>query len=168
MNMIFKRRSVRNYLPDPIEKEKIEIILRAGMQAPSARNQRPWRFLVVQDRKELERLAEAAPNLRRLNEVPAAIFTFFDKENLLSPLFVQQDLSSATQNMLLQAAELGIGTCWHGLYPNTERTELVNKALGTPNNLEVFSVITLGYPKDPNALHFVDRFEPEKVYYEKF
>lgn len=76
MNMIFKRRSVRNYLPDPIEKEKIEIILRAGMQAPSARNQRPWRFLVVQDRKELERLAEAAPNLRRLNEAPAAIFTF--------------------------------------------------------------------------------------------
>jgi len=168
MNSIFKRRSVRNYLPNPIEKEKLEQILRAAMQAPSARNQRPWRFLVVTDRKELDRLADAAPNLSRLKDAQAAIFTFFDKENLTAPLFVQQDLSGATMNIMLQATELGIGTCWLGMYPNTERTEPVNKALGTPKNLEIFSVVTLGYPKDPDTLHFVDRFEPEKIYYEKF
>ncbi|HEY8395450.1 MAG TPA: nitroreductase family protein [Bacilli bacterium] len=168
MNSIFKRRSVRNYLPDTVEKEKIDQILRAAMQAPSARNQRPWRFLVIQDRKKLDKLAEAAPNLSRLKDAPLAIFTFFDKENLLAPLFVQQDLSVATMNILLEAAELGLGTCWLGLYPNTERTSLVNKALGTPDNLEVFSVITIGYPKDPDALYFIDRFEPEKVFYEKF
>ncbi|HHX80600.1 MAG TPA: nitroreductase family protein [Acholeplasmataceae bacterium] len=168
MSVIFKRRSVRNYLPDPIEKEKIDKILRAAMQAPSARNQKPWRFLVIQDREELDRLSEVAPNLRLLKEAPVAIFTFFKKENLAAPLFVQQDLSVATMNILLQATELGIGNCWLGLYPNTERTSLVNNALGTPEDLEVFSAITLGYPKDPDALHFVNRYEPEKVYYEKF
>jgi nitroreductase len=103
-----------------------------------------------------------------LKEAQAAIFTFFEKDNLTAPLFVQQDLSVATMNILLEASELGIGNCWLGLYPNLERTSHVNKALGTPENLEVFSLISLGYPKDPDAFHYVDRFEPEKVYYEKF
>ncbi|MDD3999986.1 MAG: nitroreductase family protein [Bacilli bacterium] len=168
MNIIFKRRSVRNYLPDTIEKEKIELMLRAAMQAPSARNQRPWRFLVITKRSELDRLSEVASNLRILKESQAAIFTFFRKDNLLSPLFVQQDMSVATMNILLQATELGIGNCWLGLYPNMERVNLVNKALGTPEGLEVFSLISLGYPKDSEAFHFVNRYEPEKIDYEKF
>jgi nitroreductase len=168
MNIIFTRRSVRNYTDQAIPREKIDLILRAAMQAPSARNQRPWRFLVIQERKELDRLSELAPNLRTLKDAQVAIFTFFDKENLAAPLFVQQDLSVATMNILLQATELGIGSCWLGLYPNLERTNLVNKALNTPEHMEVFSLITLGYPKDADAFHFVDRYEPEKVFYEKF
>lgn len=168
MNILFRRRSVRAYTDQEIEKEKIDLILRAGMQAPSARNQRPWRFLVIQNRKDLARLANVTPNLKILKDAQAAIFTFFVKEDLVAPLFVQQDLSLATMNILLEATELGIGSCWIGLYPNLDRTNSVNKALKTPKNLEVFSLISLGYPKDPNALYFIDRFEPEKIYYEKF
>ena len=83
MNILFRRRSVRAYTDQEIEKEKIDLILRAGMQAPSARNQRPWRFLVIQNRKDLARLANVTPNLKILKDAQAAIFTFFVKKTWL-------------------------------------------------------------------------------------
>ena len=73
MKEIYERRSVRSYSDKYVKEEKIEQILKAGMQAPSAGNQRPWEFLVVRDREILEKLAEASPYAKCVDKAPVAI-----------------------------------------------------------------------------------------------
>ena len=73
MTSIFKRRSVRRYTDRKVEKEKIDRMLRAAMQAPSACNQQPWEFLVVEDKATIEKLAKFSPYARMLLEAPLAI-----------------------------------------------------------------------------------------------
>ena len=72
MNSIFHRISVRKYQDRPVEKEKIEKILRAAMQAPSATNQQPWEFYVVTDKKKLEALSQVHPYAGMTKDAPAA------------------------------------------------------------------------------------------------
>ena len=111
MEIINIRRSVRSYLDKPVEKEKVELLLRAAMQAPSARNQQPWHFVVVDDPETLRAIATVSRNMQMLNEAPLAILVLIDKENLTAPLMAPQDAAAATQNILLKAVDLGLGTC---------------------------------------------------------
>ncbi|HPN60679.1 MAG TPA: nitroreductase family protein [Bacilli bacterium] len=168
MDIINYRRSVRSFTDQVIEPEKIEQLLRAGMQAPSARNQQPWHFLVVQNREQLLKIYETSPYARMFTEATAAIIVLMDKTNLKNELMAPQDLSAATLNILLRATELGIGSCWCGVFPNSERMASLKVLIKAPDQYEVFSLIALGYPQDADAFRFVDRFDPTKISYEEF
>ncbi|HHZ18763.1 MAG TPA: nitroreductase family protein [Acholeplasmataceae bacterium] len=168
MEIINIRRSVRSYLDKPVEKEKVELLLRAAMQAPSARNQQPWHFVVVDDPETLRAIATVSRNMQMLNEAPLAILVLIDKENLTAPLMAPQDAAAATQNILLKAVDLGLGTCWCGVHPRIERAEPLARILNVPDRYEIFSLIAVGYPKDQNANRFVNRFNPERIHYNKF
>ncbi|MGB4537197.1 MAG: nitroreductase family protein [Bacilli bacterium] len=168
MEIINIRRSVRSYSNKPVEKEKVELLLRAAMQAPSARNQQPWHFIVVDDEETLQALATVSRNLQMLKEAPLAIIVLIDSESLTAPLMAPQDASAATQNILLKAVDLDLGTCWCGVYPREERMESLASILNVPDRFQVFSLIAVGYPKDKAANRFVDRFDPARVHYNKF
>lgn len=168
MDIINHRRSVRSFTNQPIEQAKIEQLLRAGMQAPSAHNQQPWHFLVVQNPEVLLKIRDTSPYTKMFNEATAAIIVLMDKTNLKRSIMVPQDLSAATLNILLKATELGIGSCWCGVHPNPDRMNALANVINPPEQYEVFSLIALGYPKNEDAFRFVDRFDPAKVTYEKF
>jgi nitroreductase len=163
LDIIRTRRSVRQFQPVPVEAEKVEALLRAGMQAPSAHNEQPWAFVVVTDRKLLDEYGNAFPTSKPLLEAPLCIVVCALKERIKGPMY-PQDLSAATQNILLEAVSLGLGTCWLGVHAREERMAFVSKLLNLPAEVEPFSAIAIGYPKDADAFKFRDYFNPERIH----
>ncbi|MDR0623364.1 MAG: nitroreductase family protein [Treponema sp.] len=167
MSAIFERRSVRRFLPKPVEQDKIERILRAGFQAPSAHNRRLWEFLVITAREDLKAVAAMGPYAKMTAEAGAAIVPCVNFELGKDPdpddSWWVQDFSAATENILLQIVDEGLGGVWLGWYPDKERTASLAARFGLPGHILPFSVIALGYPeKIPEKR---DRFDPEKVHY---
>lgn len=166
MEIINKRRSVREFLSTPIEDEKINLLLRAGMQAPTAVNQQGNCLMVVRKRENLDKLVSALPNVSMLKTAPLAIVVLIDKSKLKREIMKSQDASSATTLILLEATELGLGSCWCGLYPNEDRMKIVKETLNIDDNFIVFSLIALGYPKNQDALRFIDRYDENKIFFD--
>ena len=165
-NVIFKRRSIRRFLDKPLEPEKIERILRAGMQAPSAHNNQRWEFIVVTDKEKREVLSKFGLYTGMIAQAPASIIIMgkYDDE-ALNPWF-EQDLGACTENILLQIVEEGLGGCWMGFYPNKDMVRKVKKYFNVPEKVMPFGVVALGYSPDEN--HFIDRFDKSKVHYNKY
>lgn len=168
MNAIFTRRSIRSYQEQAIEPEKIEKLLRAAMQAPSAGNQQPWEFIVVQDKNTLEKLAGVSPYAKPVANAPLAFVLLANGEGLRFPEYWEQDLSAATQNILLQAVELGLGAVWLGVAPVKERMDYLKDLFNLPEKVKPFCVIALGYPAAGQENKFVDRYDAKRVHYEKW
>lgn len=164
-NAIFKRRSIRSFDGKPVEAEKIDRILRAGMQAPSAHNKQPWEFLVVTDEEKKEALSQMSPYAGMVANAPVAIVVI-GNPNPMSEDYLAQDLSACTQNILLQITEEGLGGCWMGFYPNEQRIQSVRDYFSIPENRIPFSVIALGYSNRENT--FVDRYDKTKVHYNQW
>lgn len=165
-NIIFKRRSIRRFLEKPVEQEKIERILRAGMQAPSAHNNQRWQFLVLTEQDKRKAVSEMSPWAGMVAKAPVAIIVLGDNSDEHLKTWFQQDLSACTENILLQIAEEGLGGCWMGFYPNEERVNAVKSYFNLPENIVPFSVIALGYSPDENR--FIDRADMSKVHYNKY
>lgn len=165
-NVIFKRRSIRRFLDKPVEKDKLERILRAGMQAPSAHNNQRWELLVVSDKDKREALSKMSPWAGMVAKAPIAIVVLGDYSDEKLQRWFQQDLSACTQNILLQTAEEGLGGCWMGFYPDMERVGMIQDYFKIPSEIVPFSVIAIGYSEDENR--FVDRFNPDKIHYNMY
>lgn len=166
---IMTRTSVRAYLDKPVEDEKIEKLLRAGMAAPSAVNIQPWHFVVVKDKAMLEKIAEATPNAGMAKDAPLAIVVCGDMTNEKEGLvreFWSQDASAATENILLQAHGMGLGAVWTGTFPDKKRCDAISGLLHLPDHLIPFSTIVIGYPKGETTPK--DKWKPENVSYEVF
>jgi nitroreductase len=166
LDIIRKRRSVRQYHERPIEDEKFEAILEAARLAPSASNSQPWNFYVVKDKAKIKSLAEKMPLGTHLvinsfiAEAPAVIVATAGPISLLhrvASFIVNRrwyyiDVAIALEHMVLTAWELGIGSCWIGWFNEKK----VKKLLDIPRDEEVIDMLTLGYPKDtklPFAKH---------------
>ncbi len=163
MNAIFTRTSVRAYTAQPVEPEKLERLLRAGMAAPSARNQQPWEFYVTTSRDRLRALSQCTPYVGFVQNAAAAIVPCWRKTGLTAPDYAQIDLSAATENILLEAESLGLGGVWCGVAPGRNRMEAVRHALGIPETLEPFAILSIGYPEKKAAQ--TDRFDPARVHF---
>ncbi|MBR3622546.1 MAG: nitroreductase family protein [Selenomonadaceae bacterium] len=165
MNAIFTRTSVRSYEERLVETEKIEKILKAAMAAPSAMNQQPWEFYVVTNKDVLQKLSESSPYSKMTAKAPAAIVVCGRKDGLTVPELVKVDLSLATENILLELEEQGLGGVVLGIAPFTERMEKVAEAISLPQNLSVFTIIPFGYPlqKKPQQ----NRYDKTRVHYVK-
>lgn len=167
MDAINNRRSVRKYIDKPVEKEKIEKLLRAAMQAPSAANQHPWEFIVVQDQDTLNMMSHISPYANMLSKAPLAFVLLADEEKMSWPEMWQQDLSAAAENLLLEAVELGLGAVWLGVYPLGERVQLLREMFRLKENIIPFCVIPIGYPAGQGN-NFIDRYDPSLVHYETY
>ncbi len=166
MDVINNRRSIRQFTEQKVEAEKIEKIIRAGMQAPSAFNQQGWEFVVVTDEAVKEELSNMSPYAKAIKGAGAAIITLINKDGLKIPECVDQDMGACTQNMLLEVVEQGLGAVWMAVKPDPERMGYIAKTLGLPENVEAYSLVALGYSEQENT--FVDRYDATKVHYNKY
>lgn len=166
MDIINNRRSVRNYKDIKVEKEKIEQLLRAAMQAPSAYNQQAWEFIIVEDKESLKKLSEASPYSKPVANAPLAFVVLGNKDNMKVPGCWQQDLGAACENLLLEAVDLGLGGVWMAITPEEERISYIKNMFNLPENIIPYSLIPIGYPAE--SPKFVDRFDSAKVHYERW
>lgn len=168
MDVIFNRRSIRRYKKQAVEQEKIEKLLRAAMQAPSAANQQPWEFIVVQNKDGLEKLADISAYSKMAADAPLAIVLLGNEDRMRLQIHWEQDMAAAAQNILLEAAHLELGGVWLGVAPMQDRMDLISELYGLKNKLRPFCVIPIGYPEDGQDHKFIDRYDPDRVHYEKY
>ena len=172
LDNIATRTSIRDYEARPVEKEKIEKMLRAAMAAPTAMNKQPWHFVVVDQRNVLDALAGANPYAKMLKKAPLAIVVCGNTDKMIEGGgrdFWIQDASAATENLLLAAHAIGLGAVWTGAYPSEERCISISKVLSLSDNLVPLNMIVVGYPaeqpqpeqkfKEENISYNVDRLK---------
>ncbi len=168
MNTINIRRSIRKYKNQPVDRDVIIKLVKAAMQAPSAGNQQPWKFLVLENPEILQKLSNVSPYAGIVARAPAVVVFLIDKSSLKFPEMCHQDLSAAVQNFLLEAVEQGLGAVWLGVSPLREREEFITNLLDLPEWITPFCIVPFGYPVEEEANRFVDRFKPERLYFEHF
>jgi nitroreductase len=167
MQEIFNRISVRKFTEQKVTKEQIKKILEAAMQAPSAYNQQPWEFLVIEDKTVLQKFTEIHPYAKSLlSGAAVGIFVLCAKNRLQLPEMAGQDLSAATQNILLEAVHLGLGAVWLGVNGHQERAAAAKKLFALPEDIEVFAAIAVGHPAESRKAQ--PRYEENRVHYEKY
>lgn len=166
MEVINKRRSVRQYKKQEVTSLQIEALLRAGMQAPSACNGQPWEFIVIQDKSKLHYLSTITPSAKMLELASVGIIVLGNLNHLKCGTYWQQDLGACTQNILLECVDQGLGACWIGVATNEERVGLIKEYFGLPKGIEPFAILSIGVPKEEQC--FVERFQEGKVHYDSY
>lgn len=166
MEAILKRRSIRQFTDQPIAKDDLTTLLRAAMMAPTARNCQEWEFVVVQNKDTFKKMMHVHPYAKMLEQAACAIVVCGNTQREHAPGYWMADCGAATQNILLAATSLGIGSVWLGVYPNEERMEGLAKLLGLPDYVKPLNIIALGYPNEKKE--DVDRFDPAKIHTEKW
>jgi nitroreductase len=154
------RREIRDYLDKPIPNETLQRILEAGRLAPSSKNSQPWHFIVINDRMTLKRISELTPTGAHIAKAALAIAVLMDAAKL-----PEIDGARAVQNMVLEAWEMGVGSCWvTNFYEDG-----VKDLLGVPQRMKLVTVMPFGYPIEPKTKRKKTR-KPlnEIVHYERF
>ncbi len=162
MDAIFHRTSVRQFEEREVEQEKIDKILRAAMQAPTAGNQQNWEFYVVKKKSVLKELAETSPYAWPVEKASFAIVVAYSDEAMLPP-YNDIDCAIASENIWLEADALGLGAVMLGIAPIEERMEAVEKILYMPETHHAFTILAIGYPAKVNPQQ--DRYDENKVHY---
>ena len=169
MEAILTRRSIRRYTDEDVSAEQVETLLRAAMAAPSAIDNRDWAFVVVRDRQILADIASKEDgNAEMLKTAPVGIVVCGDMNLTIQsdPDYWIQDCSACVQNILLAAHATGLGAVWLGTYPVMNRGRGVAEVLGLPAHIVPLAVVSIGHPA--RRLPPADRFEPEKIHFEKW
>jgi nitroreductase len=166
MQSILTRRSIRKYKDKPVSDDLIKQVLEAAMAAPSAGNEQPWQFIVINDRKILGQIPAIHPNASMTKDAPLAILVCGDLSKEKYPGYWSVDCSAATENLLLAVHALGLGAVWCGIYPREERIEGMKKMLGIPDGIVPFALVPIGYPGEEKPPS--ERFEKERIHYNKW
>ncbi len=160
LDFICRRRSVRRFQKKKIPEETLSLLLKAAMAAPSGNNAQPWEFVVVRDPQVKQDLSRVHTWVYMVADAPAAIVVMGDQGSE----WWADDCAAATENLLLAAANLGLGTVWCGIKEHDAKT--VRKVLGAPERLGVLCIIAIGYPAEspsPNT-----KYRKEKVHWDRF
>lgn len=151
LEIVQARRSLRSYLPTPVEPEKLEYILECARLAPSWKNMQCWRFIVVEDegmRQALvHTLVESNPGRKALSQAPIVIVLCAvpaESEVWEGKDFMMLDAGLAMEHLVLAATEQGLGTCWQAWFSEEE----ARKVLNVPENVRVVAMTPLGYPNE--------------------
>lgn len=169
LDIIKKRQSIRKYLSRPVEEEKLRSILEAARLAPSSSNSQPWHFIVVKDKDMIKRIVNAVPlGVTAINkfigQAPIIIVgcvtpgMFHKITSLLGRENHVIDVSIAMEHMVLEAEELGLGTCWIGWFDEGKIKQLLN----VPRAAKVVAMLALGYPAEGGA-HATTRKSLEEI-----
>ncbi len=162
MKEIFTRTSIRQFEDREVEQEKIEKLLQAAMQAPTAGNQQPWVFYIVKDKAVLKELAQASPYAGCTKNAKVAIVIGYKSETKF-PELCEIDCAIATENIWLEAEKLGLGTVMLAVAPFEDRMKPVEASLHMPEGIHAFTILPIGYPV--NKKEQQDRYDEEKVFY---
>ena len=161
-----KRRSVRKFTDAPVPEEAVDALLHAAMSGPSACNKAPWEFWVITRKETLQALKGAS---RFTNyEAKLAIVVCGNLSRALPQQMAEywiQDCSAATENILLQATELGLGAVWCGIYPQKRAQSKVAAILGLTEKQIPLNIIFLGYPAETPAPR--DQYKESRVHWVK-
>lgn len=157
---------------DPTKRpSKIQLkdLLRAAMYAPSAMDARPWEFLVLTELASIESAVSILPHCSSLGEAGVAIVVCGNLDREFKTQcggYYRYDCSAATQNILLRAKELGLGTCWCGIAPERDRIDAFRKKFNIPENIEPMALVVVGYAaENPDA---DERYDEKKVHWESW
>ncbi|HHV06134.1 MAG TPA: nitroreductase family protein [Anaerolineaceae bacterium] len=167
IDAIYARRSIRKFTDEAVSDEHIDILLKAAMAAPSATNAQPWRFVVTRDPKRLAAIRKEMP-AGKIN-APLAILVCADLTIFKRPIterFWTQDCSAATQNILLAAVGLGLGTVWCGVHPVPLIEKRMEKLLDLPANVKVLNVIYIGHPAEEKEAR--TQYDANKVFKDRY
>jgi nitroreductase len=164
LKVIFTRRSIRQYTDEPVSEEDLQILLEAGMNAPSANNRQPWHFIIVNEREQLNSIMDFHPYSRMLAQAPLAIVVCGDITR--SERYWQQDCAAATQNILLAARALDLGSVWLGVYPKEDRVAGVTRLFQLPDHIRPLCVIAVGHPAVDAGR--VERYDAGKVHHNRW
>ncbi len=160
---LINRRSIRKYKNQQISSDDINTILKAAMYAPSAMNKQAWQFIVVDDRKTLLEIFDIIPHAEMLKQTATAILVCADSLIESNDIYSLQNCSAATQNILLSAYGLGIGSCWISVYGTEETVKKIKSLFKLPENIIPISLVSLGYPDE--EVKAEERFKKEKIRY---
>jgi nitroreductase len=164
---IFARRSTRKFTEDAITKEDLDLLLQAGMSAPSAVNSQPWEFVVVTDEGMLSKLRLILPFGKF--KAPAVILVCGSQRVARNPsglMFWVQDCSAATENILLAATTLGLGSCWIGIHPIPLIGGLVKKLFKLPLGVTPLCAVYLGHPQFIKAPK--PKYDPARIHWQYY
>ena len=167
---IRNRRSIRKYSDKEIPDEYVDKLLRAAMQAAGSRmGAEPWEFIVVKDKETIGELSELDSNTKPLKTATLAIVSIANMERVHYERVWQQDMAAASENLLLEAANLGLGAVWLGIAPVEERMNKIREIFNLESeSLRPFNIISLGYPAEGFENKFVDKYDETRVHYETY
>ena len=163
LETIKKRRSIRKYTGETLTDEQVRLLLEAAMAAPSASNLQPWEFLVVRGEEKRRKLAEMKTWSFMCADAGAVFIIVGDEEK--SRHWVE-DTSAATQNILLQAAAMDLGSVWIAVYPDAANESYVRSLLEIPDRLRVLCLIAVGHPAETKRPH--TKYDETRIHYEAF
>jgi len=136
------------------------------MYAPSAGNQQPWEFIVIQDRSIIDRIPEAHPYAKMSLQAQLVVIVCCNTERVSKEPMWAQDCSAATQNLLLAAHALGLGAVWCGVYPRAERITALTELLELPDGIIPFSLVPIGYPGEEKG--DPERMDPSRIHLDRW
>ena len=149
LQTIFARKSVRKFKPGKIEKIHIDMAVRAAMAAPTAVDKRPWEFIVIDDRKILDKLSEKLPYAKMGKDAPYGVVIAGDLNRqhggAKSDYWIM-DCSVAIENLLLTVEYFKLGAVWTAVYPDMERVKTVRKILNIPEHVVPLAFVPIGIP----------------------
>lgn len=164
-SILYQRYSCREFTDEKVSRELLQQIAEAGMQAPSARNERPWEFLIVTSQEGREKLAATGPQAVSCRRAPAVIVALANTERLQKDdAWWLQDMSACIENMLLRATELGLGSVWLGMYPREARVNAIRAAFDLPENLIPVAAVPIGYAAAPQSRN---RHDEGRIHWEE-
>ena len=166
IDAILTRRSIRKYKKKTISDEILQKLLQAGFSAPSAGNQQPWHFVVLDDRKILNVIHTFHPSAKILTDADKAILVCGDLDLEKFKGYWMIDCAAATENILLAAHSLGLGACWLGIYPRDGRVAGMRKLLKLPIHIIPFALVSLGYPAEIKSRE--DRYNNSRIHQNKW
>jgi nitroreductase len=168
LSLIQKRRSIRKYLEKPVETEKIDQLIEAALRSPSSRGFNPWEFIVVTDKSLLEKLSKAKPHgASFLKNASLGIIVCGNPEKC--DVWVE-DASIASIFIHLAAESEGLGSCWiqirKRMYDQTKTSNAyIRDLLNIPGNLNVESIVAIGYSDEKKPPHRKEELQYKKVHY---
>ncbi|MBI5848297.1 MAG: nitroreductase family protein [Nitrospirae bacterium] len=163
MEILYSRRSIRKYTTEAVSGQALHDILEAAMSAPSAGNQQPWHFIVINDRKLLDQIPSLHPHSLMCRESSMAILVCGDPSLEKHVGYWVQDCAAATENLLLAIHAVGLGGVWVGVYPREDRVTGFRKLFGIPEQVIPFALIPIGHPaeeKPPRS----DRYNQSRIH----
>ena len=166
MSLIFKRHSVRRFRDEKVSDEKIENLLKAGMQAPSACNAQPWEFIVVSKAEDKQAISEMHQFAKPAANASHLIITLGNLNESKVHGMIEQDLGACNENILLQATREGLGAVWLGFLPIEDRVLKLKEYLDIPDYCIPFSVICVGYPARDGEVKL--RYDESKVHFDRY
>lgn len=161
-----RRRSIRKYTNQPVEREKLDYMLRCALMAPSGKRLNPWEFIVITDTATIRAMAPCKEyGAGMLETAMAAIVVAVDEQKSTTALF---DGAIAAEHLLLAAEEQGLGACWCHIVGRENAEKMVKQLAGVPDNLTVICVVTVGYKDEERKNYDLDKLLYEKIHYTRY